>query len=309
MTNDKKQITYKYYWCDVFTEEKFGGNPLVVFPDARGVSTQQMQKIAKEFNLSETVFVLPPENPQNFCRLRIFTPNNELPFAGHPTVGTAYVLAAIGQIPLENEVTKIIFEEGVGDIPITIFSQDKKPFYTQLTAAKLPEIGSAPPSIDILANLLSLEITDFLQADDYPQAISCGVPFLFIPLVNRDALKRAKLNQEIWQKFLAEYWAPHIYIFTYETELSDSHIRARMFAPALGIVEDAATGSAATALAGYLGFRNSFQEGILKWQIEQGFFMGRPSILQVEADKKAGKITQIRVGGASVLFSQGNIYL
>ena len=141
----------RFYWCDVFTKEKFGGNPLVVFPNAQELTTEKMQKIAKEFNLSETVFVFPPTNTLNCCRLRIFTPNHELPFAGHPTIGTAYILAATGQIPLEKEITKVIFEEGVGEIPITIFSKNKKPIYTQFTAAKLPEIGPEPPSINILA--------------------------------------------------------------------------------------------------------------------------------------------------------------
>ncbi len=300
-------MSYKYYWCDVFTEEIFGGNPLVVFPNAEGLSTAKMQQIAREFNISETVFVFPPKNPKNTRCLRIFTPNSEIPFAGHPTVGTAYILGLISAIPLENDLTKIILEEKIGEIPVSIISKNGKPIYTQLSASQLPEIGKNPPSVNILAELLSLETTDLLQEKDHPQAISCGLPFLFIPLVNQNALKKAQLKREIWVKELSNYWAPHLFLFTYETELPNSKISARMFAPGLGIDEDPATGSAATALAGYLATRDRTVDGTLHWQVEQGFFMGRPSILQVEADKKQGEITEIRVGGTSVLVSEGKL--
>jgi trans-2,3-dihydro-3-hydroxyanthranilate isomerase len=298
-------MSYKYYWCDVFTEQKFGGNPLVVFPNAEGISAQEMQQIAREFNISETVFVLPPKNPKNTCRLRIFTPNSEIPFAGHPTIGTAYILGLISAIPLENDLTKIIFEEKIGEIPVSIISKNGKPIYTQLTASQLPEIGEKPPDISILAELLSLETSDLLIGEDYPQAISCGLPFLFIPLVNQAALQKAKLGREVWQQELANYCAPHIFLFTYETVFPSSHIAARMFAPGLGIDEDPATGSAATALAGYLAMRSPTVDGTSHWQVEQGLAMGRPSILQVEADKQQGQITEIRVAGASVLVSEG----
>lgn len=301
-------MTYQFYWCDVFTNQLFGGNPLVVFPDAQGISNDQMQKIAREFNISETVFVFPPHNPKNSYRLRIFTPKGEIPFAGHPTVGTAYILAAIAHIPTKNEITKIIFEEQVGEIPVTIISKNGKPVYTQLTVSSRPEIGPPPPSPEKLAHLLSLETRELLvEGKDHPQAISCGLPFLLIPLVGQNALKRAQLKSEMWQKLLAEYWAPHIYLFTYDTEngQSDHQICARMFAPKLGIDEDPATGSAASALAAYLALRQPTTDGTLTWDIKQGVEMGRPSSLQIEVDKKDGQISAIRVGGASVLVSQG----
>jgi trans-2,3-dihydro-3-hydroxyanthranilate isomerase len=303
-------MTYQFYWCDVFTNQLFGGNPLVVFPDAQGISTDQMQKIAKEFNISETVFVFPPHNPKNNYRLRIFTPGGEIPFAGHPTVGTAHVLAAIAHISIQNELTKIILEEQVGEIPVTIVSKNGKPVYTQLTVSSRPEIGPPPPSPENLANLLSLETGDLLVGEkDYPQAISCGLPFLLIPLTEQNALKRAQLKLEVWQKLLAEYWAPHIYLFTYDNQdgESDHQIRARMFAPKLGIDEDPATGSAASVLAAYLALRQTTTDGTLTWEIKQGIEMGRPSSLQIEVEKKNGQIAAIRVGGASILVSQGTL--
>jgi trans-2,3-dihydro-3-hydroxyanthranilate isomerase len=298
-------MRYQFYTADVFTNCIFGGNPLAVFPKAEGLNAKQMQQVAREFNLSETVFVFPPETSQATRRLRIFTPATELPFAGHPTVGTAYVLSAIGEIALSGEVTTVVFEEGVGAVPVKIRAEGKKPVYSELKAAQMPEFASESPPIVELASMLSLETSDLLDGENSPQAVSCGVPFLFIPLRDRAALGRAKLNRERWQQLLSDTWASSVYLFCYDPELRGSDLRARMFAPGLGIAEDPATGAAATALAGYLAIRNQLTDGTLKWVVEQGFEMGRPSILQVEADKENNQISEIRVGGASVLVSEG----
>ena len=300
-------VRYKFYTADVFTEQIFGGNQLAVFPDARGLDTDLMQKIAKEFNLSETAFVFPPEKSSNTKKLRIFTPATELPFAGHPTVGTAYVLASIGVIPLEDAQTEIIFEEGVGLVPVSIYAEAGKPISAYLTAAKLPEFGDNPISYDIIAQTISLQERDLLLGEWSPQPASCGVPFLFIPVRDRDALARASLNREYWHKNLKSSWAPDVYLFCLDPEREGSDIRSRMFAPSMGIEEDPATGAAASALAGYLGVRNSTTDGIVKWQVEQGFEMGRPSILQVEAEKVNGNIVKVRVGGRSIMVSEGVI--
>jgi trans-2,3-dihydro-3-hydroxyanthranilate isomerase len=302
-------MRYQFYTADVFTDRMFGGNQLAVFANAQGLNSEQMQAIAREFNLSETVFVFPPETPEGTRCLRIFTPKTELEFAGHPTVGTAYVLSAIGEIPLINKEITITFEEKVGLVPVKIRSQDGKPYYTELTAAQLPEFGPPPPPLADLAAMLSLETSALLQGENCPQAVSCGLPFLFIPVRNREVLGRANLNLSLWQELLIDYWASSVYLFTFAPELAGSDLRSRMFAPGLGVAEDPATGSAATALAGYLGIRNSLTDGRLRWVVEQGFEMGRPSLLQVEADKKKGEITEIRVGGSSVLVSEGTIDL
>ncbi len=153
----------RFITADVFTSRPLEGNPLAVFPDARGLSDQLMQQIAQEFNLSETVFVLPPAEPQNTRCLRIFTPRAELPFAGHPTVGAAYVLAALGEIPLTGPETRIVFEERVGPVPVLIRSEEGRPVFTQLTAAKLPEQGPTPPEAAELAEMLSLAPDDVLS--------------------------------------------------------------------------------------------------------------------------------------------------
>jgi len=300
----------RFVTADVFTSRPLEGNPLAVFPDARGLSDDLMQRIAREFNLSETVFVLPPDEPQNTRCLRIFTPKAELPFAGHPTVGAAYVLAALGEIPLTGPETRIVFEEAVGPVPVLIRSEEGRPVFTQLTAAKLPEQGPTPPDAAELAEMLSLAPADVLShEEDYPQGFSCGSPFLFIPLRGRDALRRARLRMDVWEEVLLGGWAREVFLFCREPELPGSHIRARMFAAELGIGEDPATGGAVSALGGYLGIRAPESDGTLAWVVEQGFEMGRPSLLHLEVDKQGGEITAVRVGGSSVLVSEGTIAL
>jgi trans-2,3-dihydro-3-hydroxyanthranilate isomerase len=306
-------MEYQFYTADVFTDQTFGGNPLAVFPQAQGLSLQQMQKIAGEINYSETVFVLPPETTEGTKRLRIFTPKAELPFAGHPTVGTAYILAYIGDITLDKPEITIIFEEGVGPVPVKILSESGKPTYTELTAAQLPEFGTSPPDIEDLAEMLSLDPEDFLTGDYAPQTVSCGLPFLFVPLKSQEALARAKLQRDRWESLLANYWANCVYLFTFETSANSifvrsqsAAVRSRMFAPSLGIEEDPATGSAAAALGGYLGIRDQ-RDGILQWQIEQGIEMRRPSLLTVQIFKNEGLIQTICVGGSSVMVIQGSM--
>ncbi len=294
-------MDYSFYTADVFTDRLFGGNPLAIFPHAQGLTSLQMQQIASEFNLSETVFILPPQTEQGTRHLRIFTPQTELPFAGHPTVGAAYILALIGEIPLLKEESIIFLEEGVGLVSVKIRSCQGKPVYTELSAAQMPLYSDDIPPIADLAIMLSLNPSDLITA----QAVSCGVPFLFIQANSKNALDRVKLQQALWSDLLSQAWASSVYLFTLEPELPSSSVRSRMFAPGLGIVEDPATGSAATALAGFLGSRSRVKDGTLHWQIEQGWEMNRPSLLQVEADITQGEITAIRVGGSSVLVMQG----
>lgn len=297
-------MRYRFITADVFTDRLFGGNPLAVFPDATGLDTPVMQKVAREFNLSETVFVFPPVYPGHAKRLRIFTPGKELPFAGHPTVGAALVLALRGELPLGGAETNLVFEEGVGPVPVTIRTDRGRPVFAQLTAAQLPEFGPAPPHPEQLAAMLSLEPEDL---DGEIRGASCGVPFLFVPLAGLAAVRRARLNTAVWESLLPSLWCREIFVYAREAVEPGSHIHARMFAPALGINEDPATGAAAAALAGVLGEQDPVSDGTLRWVVEQGFEMGRPSILKVEADKQDGEIIAVRVGGAAVPVSEGEM--
>jgi trans-2,3-dihydro-3-hydroxyanthranilate isomerase len=300
-------MKYRFYTADVFTDRAFAGNPLAVFPHAEGLGDDRMQAIAKEFNLSETVFVFPPEDPAHTRRVRIFTPGGELPFAGHPTVGTAYLLARLGEVGLTVPDTRIVLEEGVGPVPVTVHTRENRPVGATLSVAKLPEMGPPAPRPGEVAAALSLDEADLLLADHAPEAYSCGTPFLFIPVRNRAVLARTRLDRAQWEAAVSRYWAPKMFIFAFDPELPGSDLRARMFAPSVGVAEDPATGSAAAALAGYLGARSGERNGTLRWQIEQGFEMGRPSILRVEADVSEGAITAVRVGGDCVLVSAGEM--
>lgn len=299
-------MDYRFHTADVFTERAFGGNPLAVLPDARGLSGEQMQAIAREFNLSETVFVLPPEDPAHTRRIRIFTPAVEMPFAGHPTLGTAHVLAAIGEIPLAGAETEIVFEEGAGPVPVTIAADGERPVHCCLTAPQLPQFGPPPPPAADLAAVLGLEPGD-IDAHPAAQAVSCGVPYLFVPLYGLDAVRRAALNRIAWQAVLAEFWASSVLLFSFETVAPEANVHARMFAPGYGVEEDPATGSAAAALAGCLGASDPLEDGTLRWIIEQGFEIARPSRLEAEVDKHGGAITAVRVGGATVMITEGTI--
>ncbi|MGQ0764246.1 MAG: PhzF family phenazine biosynthesis protein [Gemmatimonadota bacterium] len=297
----------RYFTADVFTERPFGGNPLAVIPDATGLSADQMLSITREFNYAESTFVLPPDDPSNTCRVRIFTPGGEVPFAGHPTIGTAFVLAAIGQLPLRSAETDVILEEKVGNIPVRIRSSGGQPVFCQLSVAKLPELLPPLPVPEVLAPMLSLKVADLAGGTFEPQAFSCGLPFSFVPLRNRDAVRRARLRLDLWESALAA--EPHhmVMVFALDPEDAAHDIRARMFAPGLSVPEDPATGSAGAALGGYLAARDRSLTGTLRWTIEQGYEMGRPSQIELEVDKSEGAITAVRVGGASVMMMQGQL--
>lgn len=297
----KNTLIYYFYTLDVFTEQIFGGNPLAVFPEAQGLSTEQMQAIAQELNLSETVFVLPPEQIDCNFKLRIFTPRAEIPFAGHPTVGTAYLLAHLGLVKPPQNI--IALEEGVGKVLVTIHWENNHVKTTALSAAQLPEFSTVPKSLNI-AELLNLNPEDLHQTFT-PEVISCGLPFLYIPLQNLDALNRCSLNNSVWES-LKNTDAAHIYPFA----ITDKNtIHARMFAPALGIAEDPATGSAATSLAGYLHKHLNNNQALETWQIYQGIKMGRPSQLKLTIQRDNGVLQKISVGGSSVLVSEGKMTL
>lgn len=300
---------FPFYTADVFTSRLFGGNQLAVFPDALGIPDDAMPRIAREFNFSETAFVLPPAAPKHTRRVRIFTPGAELRFAGHPTVGTAYVLAKTGLIPLRGSETRIVFEELVGPVPVVIRSENGNPGYAQLSVAHLPESGPPAPPVDALARSLGLQPGDVMHGSWSPEAVSCGVPFLFVGVRDRATLGRAWVRLDEFEAVLGSYWTQKVFVFCDEPELPGSHYRARMFAPGIGVPEDPATGSACAAFGGYLAKRDSAPDGALRWVVEQGFEMGRPSLLDVEVDKADGRVTAVRVGGDSVLVSKGEFYL
>jgi trans-2,3-dihydro-3-hydroxyanthranilate isomerase len=300
---------FAYVLADVFTDRIFGGNPLAVFPDARGIGEADMQLVAREFNLSETVFVLPPAKPHHAKHLRIFTPAMELPFAGHPTVGAALVLAESGALGAITGHLEIVLEETVGPIAVRIVIEPGQPPTATLTSARLPQRQPTVPDRAALARLLNLAPAQLTMDGIAPAGYSAGLPFTFVPVANRAALAAARIDHAVWRELLAGGDAPHVYVFTMADWQAGREVNARMFAPALGIVEDPATGAAAAALAGFLADLQHPPEGERRWQIRQGEEMGRPSRIELAADMHAGRLSAVRVGGNAVIIGRGELML
>lgn len=294
----------RYHLVDVFTHERFGGNPLAVFTNGRGVEPALMQIIARELNLSETVFVLPPEDPVNHWRLRIFTPATELPMAGHPTVGTAYVLAREHLVTVNDEETTIRLEEPVGVIPVTYRFDDHGALSITMTQPN-PTFGPVLDDRAGIAGLLSLSPDDLLPLP--VQVVSTGVPFVIVPVRSLEAIGRIKVRLDLWEQHLKDTLHPHLLTFTPEVEAAGSHAHVRMFAPAMGIAEDPATGGAAGPLGCYLVQHGLVTDSPAAIVAEQGFEMGRRSFLQIGIEQTDGQISRVTVGGQSVPVGEGVI--
>lgn len=290
---------YRYYTCDVFTDRTFGGNPLAVLTDARGLSDATMQAIAREFNYSETAFVISPSDPRHTARLRIFTPGGELPFAGHPTVGAAFVLASIGATP---GATEIVLEEGVGPVRVRIERNSGLAVGCTLTAARLPERVALAPAASRLGPMLGLTAGDIAERGE---VWSCGVPFCVIPLTSVSALQQARIDANRWARVLGRHVGREVYPIAREDATT---WRVRMFAPGFGIAEDAATGAAAAALAGWL-VEHDRADGTRRWRILQGEQIGRPSEIALEADVVSATPVAVRVGGRCVMVAEGQLRL
>ena len=294
-------MPFAYSILDVFTERPYSGNPLAVVLDADSLQTAQMQAIAREFNLSETVFLQSSRTRNGLVHARIFTPARELPFAGHPTIGTACLLSLIGRAP-EGEDVSFVIDEGIGPVAVRVRRTPDRPVYAELTAAQRPEFAAEPPDAAAIAQILGLGPDDLGHGDEPLRAVSCGMPFVLVPLRSPERLAGIDLDVAAWRRTLAGQWAEQLYVYArgYEGEL-----RARMFAPAMGIAEDPATGAAAAALAGALATDSPIVEGRLDWVIHQGVEMGRPSQLHISAERAGSAVTAVRVGGCAVRIAEG----
>jgi len=278
---------------------------LAVVADAAGLDDRRMQAIAAEFNLSETVFVLPPDNPVHSARIRIFTPARELPFAGHPTVGTAVHLARAKAGAGRREMV-LVLEEKVGPIRCGVFLGDGRGGHAIFDAPRKPELVAAQFDRDALAAALGLLPAEIGFENHVPAAFSAGLPYAFVPVRDLDAIARAKPNIGAWAAaFTGE--AAAAYVYCRETEGSGRHFHARMFAPTFGIGEDPATGSAAAALPGVVHRFDGPPAGSHRYVIEQGFEMGRPSLITIEIDIEGGEVVAARIGGDAVVVAEGTI--
>jgi trans-2,3-dihydro-3-hydroxyanthranilate isomerase len=293
-----------YHRVDVFTDRAFGGNPLAVFTNGRGLSDETMQAIAKEFNLSETTFVLPPEDARHDYRVRIFTPDRELPMAGHPTVGTTYVLAREHMVRRDAEEVTITLEEGVGPIPVRVVYREGEPVFAEMSQP-LPTFGPRLEDRGLVASMLSLEEADLVPGLPV-EVVSCGVPFLYVPVRSLAAAGRARPRADLIERAAADGVPPEVFLFTREAVHDGSTVHSRMFAPGLGITEDPATGGASGPLGCYL-VRHGLVEcdGSAEIVSEQGIEMGRPSFVFIRIERAGEEITAVRVGGQSHYMGEG----
>lgn len=296
-------MRYRFFTCDVFTSRRFQGNQLAVLPEADGLTDEQMQQIAREFNFSETTFVFPPRSGHT-RRVRIFTPATEVPFAGHPNIGTAFVLASTGALgPLDLPST-VTFEEKAGLVPITVEETEDGKIRCELSAPEPLSVGdTVHPSI--VAPVLSLEEDDIRVEEHPPQAASVGLPFLMIELASRDALERAAVDRRELDAHRDRLPSPDLHLYVRSDD--DFDLRARMFAPLDGVPEDPGTGSANCALAGFLAHLDENSDGSYAWRIAQGVEMGRPCILEARSEKRGGVVTGTWIGGLSSMVSEGFI--
>jgi trans-2,3-dihydro-3-hydroxyanthranilate isomerase len=288
---------------DVFTDRKFGGNQLAVVPDAAMLNSRQMQAIATEFNLAETTFVLPPQNPSHTAEVRIFTPRAELPFAGHPNIGTGYVLAKESKRRGRAVSDPMIFEEKAGLVRLSLMKEG-----TSVVGARLAPPQSLARGADIEAAIIaaacSLAASDIETANHSPCIASCGIPFAFAELNIRPALAAAQPRPELFTKELQADRVTGILLYVKERS-SGFDLEVRMFAPLYGIPEDAASGSANVALAGLLASLRPEGDLKLHLRIGQGIDMGRPSLLEAGAEKRNGTITALSIGGRCVPMMRG----
>lgn len=306
-----------FFTLDVFTDRTFGGNPLGVFPDATHLPTDLMQRVTREMNLSESVFLGPPESEGADARVRIFTPGREVPFAGHPTVGAAIFLA--GQVEDHHTLdeggngnVRLVLEENVGPVPVTVCFEGGRPVSATFTTAVLPEHRPSPHSIEDVAAMVGLDAREIgglgpRGGELEVEQVSCGLEYFIVPVRSLEAIERSELDLTLWRRLLADGWAHHVYLVCTETVEAAVDLHVRMYAPGSGVPEDPATGSAAAALGGYLSAVDGREEASLNWRVEQGLEMGRPSLIEVGAERSGGRTTRVQVGGAAVPVIRGTM--
>lgn len=298
-------MSLSFLQYDVFTDQALAGNQLAVFLDGRGFSTERMQAIAREMNFSESTFILPPEAAGTDVRMRIFTPANELPMAGHPTIGSTFALAHTGTI--RSGVSRFVFGLGVGPVPVDLEWDRDRLRFAWMTQLK-PDFGPAIDARAVVAAAIGLERDDL--APDLPiQQVSTGLPFVFVPIRDRDAVDRASSDASVHRRFMSSIGADlGIFLFAVLPPGSAETAYSRMFAPTFGMVEDPATGSASGALGCYLVRHGRVTEDDARRMVSlQGVAMGRPSRIHIAVDSRGDEIVNVKVGGTAVLVARGEL--
>ena len=294
----------RYVTTDVFTDRIFGGNQLAVVLDADGLTATQMQAIATEFNYSETTFVFAPHHADHTAHVRIFTPRVEVPFAGHPNVGTAVVLARELESKGISPIDRFVFEEAAGLVPISLLRDSGVVVGAELTAPEPLSIQSSI-TMDDAAACLSLNSSEIAVKSHPPQVVSVGLPFLVVEVTSRDALRRAKPNLAAHERVLPP--AGTDAVFAYAQGTRDCELHARNFSPLDSTIEDPATGSATGATIALLTLLRPERDIELTWHVEQGVDMGRPSLILGRTRKRDGRVSAVHIAGRAVTVMSGSL--
>ncbi|MCG7509206.1 PhzF family phenazine biosynthesis protein [Mesorhizobium retamae] len=301
-------VARNYLIYDVFTADRLTGNPLAVVLDCEGLDLDAMQRIAREFNLSESVFVLPPENPRHRARIRIFTPDYEMPFAGHPTVGSAVALTELQE---GNDDAIFVLEENIGPVRCAV-SRSRDTTFAEFDLAKLPEQLKLTAEPEAIGAALGLGPHEIGFENHRVAFFSAGVPYVTIPVANLAAAAKARLNNEMWAQLApkkSEWAFASPYVYCRETVHKESAFHVRMIVPGNPSYEDPATGSAAAAFAGAIMHFDRPGDGMTRCWIEQGLEMGRPSRIRLELDVEGGKLASARIGGQAVKVAEGKLFV
>ncbi len=305
--NTPSPMRYTFHTLDVFTNRRFCGNPLAVVLGADALSTEQMQTITKEFNLSETIFVMKPEDAANTAKVRIFFPGGEMAFAGHPTVGCAILLAEQKYKPGCSFETTILLEENAGLVPVKVSRIGEVP-RAQFTVPVVPfPVDLALPELALVAQALSMRVEDIGFEGHHIGVFEGGPRFFYVPVNSRKALETCVVCEPHWSRMISKLGVDNAYVYALGGDNAKTGFRSRMFAPTGGIPEDPATGSATALLAAQLLKSEALSDGAHKWQLEQGYEMGRPSDLFLEADVEQGKLAAVRVAGQAIGVTQGTL--
>ena len=299
-------MNYNYYIADVFTRQIFNGAQIAVFPNADGLSDQQMKLVARELNLTETVFVFHPDSKSTTRKMRIFSPLGEIDFAGHPIIATAYVLGCCGDIKLTEAITPVVFEQNVGPIDVNISANQGKPFFVQFSRKVTSLVDRFAPTDEELASFLSIQQSELDHKKYSPRLVSCGFPYLIVPVWSYEAVRKAKFNYSAWSQSIAPQTAAlEILLFAPKTPFVDSDFNARLVGPRIGIHEDPPIGSAMPAFASYLCSFEHIQKGTHAFAVDRGDALSRRSVLDVEMDHKGLEQLPLRVGGEAVMVAEG----
>ncbi|WP_031435300.1 PhzF family phenazine biosynthesis protein [Methylomarinum vadi] len=303
-------MRYKYFITDVFTRELFGGAQIAVVPRADGLSDEQMAAIAKEFALTETVFVFHPETNTERRFMRTFTPHGEIDFAGHPIIATAYVLGHCGDIQLNEPVTHRVFEQKSGPVDVNISASGGRPTLVQFTRKVASVVDRFAPSDQELAGFLSLLVSDLDHKKYAPRLVSCGFPFLVVPVWNYASVRKARFNYATWSQSVApQTAAQEILLFAPKTPYPDADFNLRLLGPNIGLHEDPPVGNAIPAFAAYLCSFDFTRKGTYTFAVDRGDAESRRSVLNIEMDNKGEALLPLRVGGEAVIFAEGTLFV